>query len=145
MLPESRPERAARGWRHTPPAWVDPAAIFFITINCQERGRPQLTRDDISGSLLGTISFYHDERRWYPEIFLLMPDHLHALVAFSWDKGHGVNRVACPNRTARRSVPACGFPGRRGSPQLRVGRWPITTLPETSFPLMKPDTPTLTP
>jgi len=93
MLSDSRPERAARGALHVPPDWVDPAATYFLTINCQERGRPQLTTGDTPRLLLDSVSFYHERNRWYPEILLLMPDHLHALVSFSWDKGQGIKRV----------------------------------------------------
>ena len=93
MLPESRPERESRGHRHLPPEWVDASATFFLTINCQERGRPQLTIGEIPRLLLDAVSFLHERRRWWPEIFLLMPDHLHALVSFSWENGQGLNHV----------------------------------------------------
>ena len=93
MLPESRPERESRGAGHVPPDWVAPHATFFLTLNCQLRGKPQLTCGDIPGGLFQSVAFYHEQHRWWPEIFLLMPDHLHALVSFSWEKNHGINRV----------------------------------------------------
>lgn len=32
--------------------------------------------------MLGAADFYHEHTRWYVRLLLLMPDHLHALVAF---------------------------------------------------------------
>jgi REP element-mobilizing transposase RayT len=93
MLPESRPERATRGYGHLPPDWVAADATFFITLNCQVRGSSQLTCGDLPGKLFQSVAFYHEQHRWWPEMFLLMPDHLHALVFFSWEKGHGLHHV----------------------------------------------------
>jgi putative transposase len=95
MLPDFRPERDARGTRHVPPDWVSNDATFFLTINCLQRGVPQLTRGDIPARLLSSISHYHQTKRWWPELVLLMPDHLHALVSFSWEPKQGINAVIC--------------------------------------------------
>ena len=43
--------------------------------------------------LFGSISHYVNQRRWWPEIVILMPDHLHALISFSWKEGQGMNAV----------------------------------------------------
>jgi putative transposase len=43
--------------------------------------------------LFATVSHYRDSHRWWPEIVLLMPDHLHALVSFSWEKKNGMQSV----------------------------------------------------
>lgn len=91
MLHESRPQRDPRGGVHMPPSWVESAATYFITINCKKRGLPQLTEGDVPRSLFEAVSHYHQELKWWPEIVLLMPDHLHALVAFSWKDGRGMN------------------------------------------------------
>jgi putative transposase len=87
------PDRRIRGSQHIPPDWVAPDAVFFITINCQRRGIPQLTVGDLPARLFSTVSFYQNQKRWWPEILLLMPDHLHALIAFSWGKSGGMNAV----------------------------------------------------
>jgi len=68
---------------HDVPLWVDPhQEIYFITINCRERGQNQLATDKISAALLATVRHRQDNFLWWPHIFLLMPDHLHALVSF---------------------------------------------------------------
>jgi putative transposase len=93
MSTDPIPSRKTRGFLHVPPDWVDTEATFLITINCQLRGKPQLTCENVSTKLLATVNFYHEAQRWWPEIFLLMPDHLHALVSFSWKPNKGINRV----------------------------------------------------
>ena len=92
-LSNQRPEREPRGESHVPPAWVAQDALFFITINCAQRGVVQLTNGAVARGLLETISFYRDRHRWWPEMVLLMPDHLHALIRFSWDPKNGMNAV----------------------------------------------------
>lgn len=67
---------------HDVPFWVSEGALFFITVNCKERGREQLTRPEISLELLSAAQEYHHQGKWYLDLFLLMPDHLHALAAF---------------------------------------------------------------
>ncbi len=93
MSEEALPERRIRGPQHIPPDWVMPDAVFFITINCRQRGIPQLTQGGLPARLFSTVSFYQNSKRWWPEILLLMPDHLHALIAFSWEKSRGMNAV----------------------------------------------------
>ena len=93
MNPDGIPNRAARGKSHIPPDWVENSAVFFVTINCRVRGTNQLTWGERPGRLLESVTFLHDRGRWFPELVLLMPDHLHALISFSWEKGRGMNRV----------------------------------------------------
>jgi putative transposase len=93
MPTEDRPSRRTRGASHIPPDWVDTHAVFFITINCTPRGTEQLTAGDLPNRIFESISFLHDRRKWFPEMVLLMPDHLHALISFSWENDHGMNDV----------------------------------------------------
>ena len=68
---------------HEVPSWVDPQKeIYFITINCQERIKNQLARADISKRLFETVRHRQEKFFWWPHLFLLMPDHLHALLSF---------------------------------------------------------------
>jgi putative transposase len=67
---------------HQPPSWVGLDAIFFITICSQQRGTNPLCIPGASEQLLRAADYYHSHARWYLLLFLLMPDHLHALVAF---------------------------------------------------------------
>ncbi len=68
---------------HDMPHWVEEGALFFITVNCAERGPKQLTRKDNASALLDAARFYHDQRKWHITLWLLMPDHFHAILSFS--------------------------------------------------------------
>ena len=93
MSSEELPSRRPRGASHVPPEWVASDSTFFITINCKPRGSDHLTAGDIPSQILDSITFLRDRRKWFPEIVLLMPDHLHALISFSWETDLGMNRV----------------------------------------------------
>jgi REP-associated tyrosine transposase len=67
---------------HRPPSWVGLDAIFFITICCHDRGSNVLCVSSVSERLLKAADYYHSHGRWYLLLFVLMPDHLHLLVAF---------------------------------------------------------------
>ena len=67
---------------HDVPYWVADGALFFITVNCAERGRAQLTTQETATGLLEAARFYHDRRKWHVTLFLLMPDHWHAMLVF---------------------------------------------------------------
>ena len=68
---------------HEVPLWVDPQKeIYFITINCAERGRNQLALPDVSSRLFDTVRHRQENFLWWPHLFLLMPDHVHALLSF---------------------------------------------------------------
>ncbi len=68
---------------HEIPPWVDPEKeIYFITINCEARIANQLATEKIAAALFETISHRQGQGFWWPHIFLLMPDHLHALIYF---------------------------------------------------------------
>ena len=36
----------------------------------------------VGKALLDSARFYHARRKWFPTVFLLMPDHLHMIVNF---------------------------------------------------------------
>jgi REP element-mobilizing transposase RayT len=74
------PQRIAIG--HAIPHWVRPGGLFFITICCRVRGQNILCREPIATELLDSVRYQHEHERWYARLFLLMPDHLHALLAF---------------------------------------------------------------
>ena len=93
MSSEEPPTRLARGTSHIPPDWVATDSTFFITINCMPRGSNHLTAGDLPKRIFGTITFLRDRRTWFPELVLLMPDHLHALISFSWEPKLSMNRV----------------------------------------------------
>ena len=68
---------------HEIPPWVDPQKeIYFITINCEVRAFNQLATDNIATALFETSQHRQEQGLWWPHIFLLMPDHVHALISF---------------------------------------------------------------
>ena len=111
MAHEPMPDRQARWWSHCPPVWVPDDAIFFITINCKKRGEAPLYDPAVARQLFESMAFYHEEGRWGVELALVMPDHLHALISFSWDPGNGMMNLirAWKRHTARH----CGIAWQR--------------------------------
>jgi REP element-mobilizing transposase RayT len=72
---------------HTVPDWVEPGAIFHIRIALERKMRqPTLISSPIGESLIESAKFYDRKERWYITPFLLMPDHIHALLSFPRDK-----------------------------------------------------------
>ncbi len=84
MLSGDRPER--KRLDHVPPSWSPEDAVYFITICAQPKGADILCRPVVAHSLLESIAFYYDQRKWYCQMALLMPDHLHGFFVFPWDK-----------------------------------------------------------
>ena len=64
---------------HHRPAWVDPNAVHFITINCQPRGTNQLAVTDCWESLRSCVYDLEAKGSWSVLLLLAMPDHLHFL------------------------------------------------------------------
>lgn len=69
---------------HQTPAWVPVGAMFHIRIRCalSQPADPMLTTPVLGNALLNSARLYHTRQRWWCRIFLLMPDHIHALLAF---------------------------------------------------------------
>ncbi|MDQ8201112.1 transposase [Pelagicoccus enzymogenes] len=67
---------------HVPPSWVKGGELYFITICHRDRDSPQLLVGELPRQLIETVQFYHRRHTWHCRLFLLMPDHLHALIAF---------------------------------------------------------------
>ena len=72
---------------HTVPNWVEPDALFHIRIALDRtKEQPTLITSPIAESLMESAKFYEAQHRWYITAFLLMPDHIHALLSFERDK-----------------------------------------------------------
>ena len=71
---------------HGVPSWVKPDAIFHIRIRCLPETPKPLTDEQLALPLLESVRHYVTIRNWYCHLFLLMPDHLHALIFFPRDK-----------------------------------------------------------
>ena len=76
---------STRRLHHSTPAWVGPDAIFHIRVRILPDKVGLLANSSISRSLLNSASFYHRRTTWFCHLFLIMPDHLHALLGFAGD------------------------------------------------------------
>ena len=72
---------------HTVPQWVPEGSWFFVTINCVPRWKNQLARARTGDSVLGAMKHNHEKMAWHCRLCLLMPDHLHAILAFPREPG----------------------------------------------------------
>src|SRR5438067_11990166 len=69
------------------PDWVAPGALFHIRIAIDRKEQQAaLPTPSIAESLLDSAKYYESEYRWYTTAFLLMPDHLRALLSFQRDE-----------------------------------------------------------
>ena len=68
-------------------AWVEPGALFHIRIAVdREKEQKPLTDPALAQAILDSVRFYETKMRWHVTLFLLMPDHLHALLSFARDE-----------------------------------------------------------
>jgi putative transposase len=88
-LPQTAPPKAAlpqRKWLgHAVPSWVD-HGVFFITINCDKRGGSPLLAESIIACIRDAAMHYHGSH-WFVHLWLVMPDHVHALLSFPRNEG----------------------------------------------------------
>jgi putative transposase len=82
---EELPQRSRLG--HGVPSWVSEGAFFFLTINCVPRHVNQLCHCEPGDAVLRSAAYQHRNLFWYCRLLLLMPDHLHAILAFSREPG----------------------------------------------------------
>jgi REP element-mobilizing transposase RayT len=73
---------------HGVPHWVESGArLFHIRIAAdREKQKVPLTANALAQTLLDSARFYDARQRWHITLFLLMPDHLHALLSFPTDE-----------------------------------------------------------
>ena len=71
-----------RRLHHDIPSWVSAGSLFHIRIRCAPHNPFPLTHPPLAAKLLDSARFYESRTRWVLRVFLLMPDHLHAVVAF---------------------------------------------------------------
>lgn len=72
---------------HNTPVWVKGGSVFHIRIRTSSRQAIPLTAPALAADLLNSAQLYHAADKWWCELFLLMPDHLHALLAFPGKPG----------------------------------------------------------
>jgi REP element-mobilizing transposase RayT len=69
---------------HDVPFWTDPQKeTYFVTVNCAERDRNHLALPEVASALFETVRHRQEMHLWWPHIFLIMPDHVHALMSFA--------------------------------------------------------------
>jgi len=72
---------------HSVPHWVEPGVLFHIRIRLErEKEQRTLTHPALGQAILDSAKFYEAKMRWHITLFLLMPDHVHALLSFPRDK-----------------------------------------------------------
>jgi putative transposase len=69
------------------PHWVEAGALFHVRIALdREKVQRALTDPTLAQEILDSAKFYEAKGRWHIRLFLLMPDHLHALLSFVPDQ-----------------------------------------------------------
>jgi putative transposase len=72
---------------HEVPPWVETGALFHIRIAVDRRKEQRpLTTASLAQSLFDSARFYETKQRWHITLFLLMPNHIHALLSFGQDE-----------------------------------------------------------
>ena len=79
--------RVRKRLSHEIPQWVEDGSFFFITINCEPRDENHLARPEPGYAVLRAAAHYHERLRWHCRLLLLMPDHLHGIIAFPREPG----------------------------------------------------------
>jgi REP element-mobilizing transposase RayT len=71
---------------HDVPGWVSSGGVFHIRVRSERSQQPDLINPDLAGTVLDSVRRYHERGQWHCRLFLLMPDHLHALLSFPPDQ-----------------------------------------------------------
>ena len=68
---------------HRVPDWVESGAVFHVRMALDRTKRQEtLITLPIGESLMESAKFYDSKGRWHLTVFMLMPDHIHALLSF---------------------------------------------------------------
>ena len=67
---------------HDIPTWLSSGSLYFITVGCRPRGLNQLCHPQTASVIFESARYRQDAGTWFARLLLLMPDHLHALIAF---------------------------------------------------------------
>jgi putative transposase len=74
------PQRRILG--HTSPSGIPDTPVYFVTICGKVRGQDQFCQSQVAGKIFESVAFYHERKRWWMHLMLLMPDHIHCVVRF---------------------------------------------------------------
>lgn len=67
---------------HAPPSWIGAGERYFITICGSPRNVNQFARDETWQVIVRAVEYYDASGTFHCRLFLAMPDHIHALMAF---------------------------------------------------------------
>ena len=81
--------------------------MFHIRIRINSEWQGSLIDEEIGASLLESVRFYHDRDVWFCRLFLLMPDHIHALLSFTPTKS--MSRIIGEWKTYHRKASKIGW------------------------------------
>jgi putative transposase len=71
---------------HNTPGWVRDGARFHVRLRAGQ-AQSSLIEPGLGRLLLDAARRYHDLGHWWCELFLLMPDHAHAILSFPAEPG----------------------------------------------------------
>ena len=72
---------------HDVPHWVEDGALFHVRVALDRQIQQRsLVEPLLAKSILDSVQFYLEKQRWFITLFVLMPDHLHALLSFPNDQ-----------------------------------------------------------
>ena len=131
-------------------------AVYFVTICCHKRGSNQLCDETTAGVLSDTARIYHQGGRWNLNLLLLMPDHLHALIAIDgrdslsqlirdykritaklacveWQRNFFDHRLRHGESLAEKFAYICQNPIRAGLTKNEAD-WPYVFIPNSEIP-----------
>ena len=86
---------------HEIPPWVRDGEIYFITLCAEKRAARPLTQGTIASDLLASVAYLNDHGQWFARLFLIMPDHVHALISFRADISMSRRVAAWKSYTAK--------------------------------------------
>jgi REP element-mobilizing transposase RayT len=86
---------------HDAPSWVPDGAVVFLTIAVTPRGPNHLCHEPLAEALWQSAVHRQELSAWWVHLWLLMPDHLHALVSFGPEPGLHATVRAWKRYTAR--------------------------------------------
>jgi putative transposase len=70
-----------RRLHHRVPHWVEGGALFHIRIALDRENEQRPLSDSLlAQAVLESAELYHQKQHWHITLFVLMPDHLHALL-----------------------------------------------------------------
>jgi putative transposase len=72
---------------HGIPEWADRDAMFFITICALNRNENTFCLPEIGQIILDSIRWRNEQKIWYCELAVLMPDHVHLVLNFPDETG----------------------------------------------------------